>query len=86
MNKLGRIVDGYVFSHAETGESSSGSSNSGSSNHHDHGSTNSIPIFDPNPTNPSYYPTTNFSDKNRYDADEYLSDLFGPDANMNTDQ
>ncbi|WP_413440211.1 antibiotic biosynthesis monooxygenase [Synechococcus sp. MIT S1220] len=69
MNKLGRIVDGYVFSHAETGESSSGSSNSGSGNHHDHGSTNSIPIFDPNPTNPSYYPTTNFSDKNRYDAD-----------------
>ena len=65
MLRLGRVVHGYVFSHAETG---TGESGSGSHSDHGHTSTDSIPAFNPNPTKPSYYPTTNFSEKDRYDS------------------
>ena len=71
MIRLGRVVHGYVFSHAETGTGDSGSgSSAGSNNHHNDSSADSFPAFDPNlnPTKPSYYPTTNFSEKDRYDS------------------
>ena len=67
MKSLDRALEGWFFEHSSVDHLDKGTAGNGIKN--DDSIASNIPFLNPNPTVSNYYPTTNFSNKDRYDLD-----------------
>ena len=67
MKSLDRVLQGFLFEHGSESHLDSGSG--GVVDKAQTKSDSNFPYLNPNPTVENYYPTTNFSNKDRYDID-----------------
>jgi len=67
MKSLDRVLEGWFFEHSSVDHLDKGTAGNGIKN--DDSIASNIPFLNPNLTVSNYYPTTNFSNKDRYDLD-----------------
>lgn len=67
MKSLDRVLQGSFYEHGSEEHLDGGTGNQGGTSNNQ--SEQNFPYLDPNPTISNYYPTTNFSNKDRYDDD-----------------